>query len=227
MKATFYGHATVALDLGQSTVLFDPFITPNENAKHIDINSLTPDYIFLSHAHEDHVADLVAIQQNSGAEVVAIVETAQWVSKQGIAEEKIHPFNFGGTINLDFGTAKMVYALHTNSAPDGSYAGVAAGYVITSGDKKIYFAGDTALTMEMKLLEDEEIDWAILPIGGHFTMDVNDAIKAAKYVNAKHIIGIHYDTFPPIAIDKEDAISRFETAGFKLYLPEIGHSVKL
>lgn len=229
MKATYYGHSTLELDLDGTYLLFDPFITPNGLAGEIDINSIKPDYIFLSHAHEDHVADLFTVQKNSDAEVVAIVETAAWASKQGIPEGKIHPFNFGGTLKFNFGTAKMVYALHTNGAPDGSYAGVPAGYVIHSGDndKKIYFAGDTALTLEMKLLEDEELDWAILPIGGHFTMDVDDAIKAAGFINCQQIIGIHYDTFPPIAIDKEEAIAKFEKAGLQLFLPSIGDSVEL
>lgn len=227
MKATYYGHSTLELDLEGTYILFDPFITPNELAKDIDINSIKPDYIFLSHAHGDHVADLAAIQKNSDAEVVAIVETAAWVSKQGIPEDKIHPFNFGGTLKLQFGTAKMVYALHTNGAPDGSYAGLPAGYIIRGGNKKIYFAGDTALTQEMKLLENEELDWAVLPIGGHFTMDVDDAIKAAKFINCTQIIGVHYDTFPPIAIDKEEAIAKFEKAGLQLFLPSIGDSVEL
>ncbi|WP_028295869.1 metal-dependent hydrolase [Olivibacter sitiensis] len=227
MKATYYGHSTVELELVGASILFDPFITPNEKANNIDVESLNPDYIFLSHAHEDHVADLFAIQQQSGAEVAAIVETSAWANKGGIPQEKLHPFNFGGTLKLKFGTAKMVYALHTNGAPDGSYAGLPAGYVIHSGDKKIYFAGDTALTLEMKLLEDEALDWAFLPIGGHFTMDVDDAIKAAKLINCQNIIGIHYNTFPPIQIDKEEAIDKFEKAGLRLYLPSIGGTVSL
>lgn len=227
MKATFYGQSTVLLTLGDCEVLFDPFITPNELAKHIDVQSIKPKYILLSHAHDDHVADLMLIQENSGAQLIAIVETAAWASKQGIDESKITPMNFGGTVNLDFGTAKMVYALHTNSTPDLTYGGVPAGYLINSHGKKIYFAGDTALTMEMKLLEDEHIDWAILPIGGHFTMDVDDAIKAAKFINCSKVIGVHYDTFPPIKIDKEEAIAKFQEAGLQLHLPAIGASVDL
>src|SRR5690606_40047531 len=112
----------------------------------IDINILTPNYIVLSHAHGDHVADVAAIQKNSGAKVMAIVETAEWVGRQGIPESQIIAFNFGGTVKTDFGTIKMVYALHTNAAPDGQYAGVPAGYVLTSGSQTLYFAGDTALT---------------------------------------------------------------------------------
>ncbi|GAA4783395.1 metal-dependent hydrolase [Olivibacter ginsenosidimutans] len=227
MKATFYGHATVALDLEGANVLFDPFITPNEQAKAIDIHTLQPDYILLSHGHVDHVADVAAIQKNSNATVIAIVETAAWVNRQGVSEDKIVGINFGGTIKTSFGTAKMVFALHTNATPDGQYGGVAAGYLLKSGDKKIYYAGDTALTLEMKLLADEQLDWAILPIGDHYTMGVDDAIKAAGFINCKHIIGIHYNTFPPIKIDEEEAKRKFADAGLHLHLLAIGESIRL
>ena len=130
MKAIYYGHSSVALHLERSTILFDPFITPNPKAAGIDINSLKPDYILLSHAHDDHVADVAAIQKASKAKIMAVVETAMWVNRQDIPESDIIPFNFGGTVQTDFGSVKMVYALHTNCAPDGQYAGVPAGYVM-------------------------------------------------------------------------------------------------
>lgn len=227
MKAIYYGHSSVLLELEGAAVLFDPFISPNPKAAHIDIGSLKPDYIVLSHAHEDHVADVAAIQKSSRAKVMAIVETAMWVNRQDIPESAIIPFNFGGTVQADFGTIKMVYALHTNGAPDGQYAGVPAGYVLKSGGKTIYFAGDTALTMEMKLLENAGLDWAFLPIGGHFTMDVDDAITACQFINCKRVVGIHYDTFPPITIDKATAKQKFADAGLELHLPEIGGELTL
>lgn len=217
----------MALDLEGAQVLFDPFISPNEQAKHIDINTLKPDYILLSHAHGDHVADVAAIQKNANATVIAIVETAAWVSRQGVPQEKIVAINLGGTAKATFGTAKMVFALHTNGTPDEQYGGVAAGYLIKSGGKKIYYAGDTALTLEMKLLADEQLDWAVLPIGGHFTMDVDDAIKACGFINCKKIIGMHYNTFPPIKIDEEEAIRKFTEAGLELHLLKIGESLDL
>lgn len=227
MNAIYYGHSSVALELEGAKVLFDPFISPNPNASKIDINSLKPDYIILSHAHDDHVADAIAIQQHSKAKVLAVVETAMWVNQQGVAESDIIPFNFGGTVATDFGKIKMVYALHTNAAPNGQYAGVPAGYVLWSGGKKIYFAGDTALTLEMKLLESIGLDWAFLPIGGHFTMDVDDAITACQFINCKNIIGIHYNTFPPITIDAEAAKQKFSDAGVNLHLLEIGEELAL
>ncbi|MFC3199251.1 metal-dependent hydrolase [Parapedobacter deserti] len=227
MKAIYYGHASVALELEGATVLFDPYITPNPKAEKIDINNLKPDYIVLSHAHDDHVADVAAIQKRSKAKVMAVVETAMWVNRQDVPESDIIPFNFGGTVQTNFGSIKMVYALHTNCAPDGQYAGVPAGYVLQSGGKKIYFAGDTALTMEMKLLESVGLDWAFLPIGGFYTMDVEDAILASQFINCKNIIGIHYNTFPPISIDTDLARRKFEDAGFNLHLLDIGEEMSL
>src|SRR5690606_28549844 len=114
MKAIFYGHSSVMLELEGATVLFDPFISPNPQAAHIDINRLKPDYIVLSHSHDDHVADVAVIQKNSQAKVMAIVETAMWVKREEIPESQIIPFNFGCTVQTDFGTIKMLYALHTN-----------------------------------------------------------------------------------------------------------------
>ena len=227
MKAIYYGHSSVALHLGPSTVLIDPFITPNPKASGIDISQLKPDYILLSHAHDDHVADVAAIQKNSRAKVLAVVETAMWVNRQDIPESDIIPFNFGGTVQTDFGSVKMVYALHTNCAPEGQYTGVPAGYVLRSGGKTIYYAGDTALTLEMKLLEHVGLDWAFLPIGGHFTMDVEDAITASQFINCKNIVGMHYNTFPPITIDTEAAKRKFAAAGLQLHLLDIGEELAL
>jgi L-ascorbate metabolism protein UlaG (beta-lactamase superfamily) len=227
MKATYYGHSCVRLQGPNFDILFDPFIRPNGLAQHINVEEIKPQHIFLSHAHEDHVADMAYIQQNSGAQVVAIVETAAWVARQGVPADKITEMNFGGTLKTDWGTAKMVYALHTNGTPDGQYGGVPVGYVLTIAGKKIYFAGDTALTQEMKLLEHVDLDWAFLPIGGHYTMDVDDAIRAAEFVDCHNIIGIHYNTFPPISLDKTEAKKKFDDAGLNLHLPEIGETVQL
>jgi len=227
MKAIYYGHASIGFDFAGQEVLVDPFISYNPAAAHIDISSLQPEYIFLTHGHEDHVADMALIQKQSQATVAAIVETAAWVRRQGVPAEKVIEFNFGGTIETSFGKVKMVYALHTSSNPDGTYAGVPVGFVFESGGKKIYVAGDTGLTVEMQLLADLQLDWAFLPIGGHYTMDVADAVKAADFINCKQIVGVHYDTFPPIRIDQADAMAQFERAGKKLFLPAIGESIVL
>jgi L-ascorbate metabolism protein UlaG (beta-lactamase superfamily) len=225
MKLTFYGHASVGLEIDGIKLLFDPFITPNPLAKDIDINSLKPDYILISHGHGDHVADLEAIQKDSGAKVICIAEIAGWLGNKGISNT--HGMNIGGGFDFEFGRVKMVYALHSSSMPDGSYGGNPAGFLITSKDKKIYYAGDTALTYDMKLLADEDIDWAILPIGDNYTMGADDAIKATEFINCKNVIGVHYDTFPAIVIDKEAVKEKFIKAGINIQLPAIGETIGL
>ncbi len=225
MKFTYYGHATFELEVNGKKLLFDPFITPNPLASAIDISTLRPDYILLSHGHGDHIADLFEIQQNSGAKVIAIAEIAAWLAGKGIADA--HGMNLGGGFNFDFGRVKMVTALHSSSMPDGSYGGNPAGFIIYAEGKKFYFAGDTALTLDMKLLADENLDWAALPIGDNYTMGVDDAIKAAGFINCNNIIGVHYDTFPPIKIDVEEAKEKFVKAGLNLKLPAIGETLAL
>lgn len=227
MKATYYGQSCVEFDFDGTKVLMDPFISYNPLAKDVDISKIKPDYIFLSHGHQDHVADMFSIQQQSGATVATIVETADWVRKQGVPDDKVIEFNLGGTLDLPFAKVKMVYAAHSNSTPDGAYAGFPVGYVFFLKNKTIYFAGDTALTMEMKLLERYKIDWALLPIGGHYTMDVDDAVIAAEFVNCNNVIGIHYDSFPPIRINHEEAKKKFNESEVYLALPKIGDSIEL
>lgn len=218
ISVRYLGHSCFEFDFNGIKVLTDPFVSFNKLAKSVDMDSLKPDFVFLSHAHQDHVADLLYIQKQSGAKVVSIVETAAWVNKIGVAQENIIEFNFGGTLQFPFGDVKMLYALHTNSTPDGNYGGAPCGYLFKIKNKKIYFAGDTALTMEMKLLEDEGLDWTFLPLGGVYTMDMYDAVKASRFVNCQNIIGMHYDTFAPIVIDKEEALSLFSNAEAKLHL---------
>ena len=225
MKATYYGQSTVQIETGGTTLLFDPFITHNPLAKDVDVNSLKPDYILVSHGHGDHIADLATVQKNSGAKVICIAEIAEWLGKQSI---EAHGMNIGGGYNFEFGRVKMVNAVHSSALPDGSNGGNPAGYVVyTNEGKNIYFAGDTALTYDMKLLADENIDWAILPIGDNYTMGVDDAIKAAGFINCKNVIGVHYDSFPVIKIDKEEARAKFIKAGINIQLPGIGESIEL
>lgn len=225
MKTTYYGQSTIAIETESATLLFDPFITPNPAAKDVDINSLKPNYILVSHGHGDHVADLIAIQKASGAKIICIAEIAGWLNNQGI--DNVHGMNIGGGFNFDFGRVKMVNAVHSSTMPDGSAGGNPAGFLLYIDGKKIYFAGDTALTYDMKLLEDENLDWAYLPIGDNYTMGVDDAIKATNFINCKNIIGIHYDTFPVIQIDKEDVQAKFIKAGINFKLPAIGESITL
>ena len=225
MKVSFYGHSCLELHLERSSILFDPFIRPNKLASKIDVAEIKPDYILLSHGHEDHMADLFEIQKNSDATVICIADIAYWLNSKGLV--KIHAMNIGGSFGFDFGKVKMVNALHSSSLPDGSYGGNPAGFIIQADGKKVYFAGDTALFSDMKLMADENLDWAFLPIGDNFTMGIDDAIKAAGFINCKNIVGIHYNTFPPIQINEQEAFDKFAAAGLNLQLMPIGQSLEL
>jgi len=223
MKVTYYGHACFAAEVAGKTLLFDPFITGNELAKAIDINHVPADYILISHGHEDHMADAAAIAKRTGATLISNFEVTTWFGKQGL--QKTHPLNHGGGYRFDFGRAKFVNAIHSSSLPDGTYAGNPGGFVIESSEGNFYYAGDTALTMDMKLIgETTRLTFAALPIGDNFTMGVEDAIRAADFVHCNRVLGLHYNTFPPIKIDGEAAIKAFKAAGKELCLLQPGES---
>jgi L-ascorbate metabolism protein UlaG (beta-lactamase superfamily) len=225
MNFTYYGQSCFLLEADGKKFLFDPFITPNPLAKDIDITTIEADYILVSHGHGDHVADLVALGKQTGALVIAMVEVTEWAQKQGLTN--LHPMNFGRQ-KFDFGTLRMVWATHSSSMPDGSYGGNPAGFVLETAGKTIYFAGDTSLNADMKLLADlYTLDYAILPIGGNFTMDVDDAVLSSKYINCDKVIGVHYDTMPVITIDKEEALAKFKRENLTLLLPSIGETIAL
>ncbi len=225
MKYTYYGQSSFLLETETKKFLFDPFISQNPLAKDIDITKIEADYILVSHGHGDHVGDLISLAKQTKATVIAIPEVIGWVMKQGV--ENVHPMNFG-KYKFDFGTVRMVWATHSAGLPDGSYGGNPAGFVLELDGKQIYFAGDTGLTLEMKLLADlYKLDYAILPIGGNYTMDIDDAVIAASYINCNKIIGVHYDTFPVIEIDSKVAIESFKRAQKTLLLPEIGETISL
>ncbi|HTM98942.1 MAG TPA: metal-dependent hydrolase [Pedobacter sp.] len=225
MKYTYYGQSSFLLETETTKLLFDPFISQNPLAKEIDLTKIAADYILVSHGHGDHVGDLISLAKQTKATVIAIPEVIGWVMKQGI--ENVHPMNFG-KFKFDFGTVRMVWATHSAGLPDGSYGGNPAGFVLELDNKQIYFAGDTGLTLEMKLLADlYKLDYAILPIGGNYTMDIDDAVIAADYINCSKIIGVHYDTFPVIEIDSNVAVESFKRAQKQLFLPAIGETIVL
>ena len=220
MKVNYLGHSTFLFEIAGKKILIDPFITPNELASHIKVDEIECDYILVTHGHSDHVADLIPIAKRTGAKVISSFEIIDWLGKQGI--ENGHPMNLGGTWNFDFGSLKMVYAAHSNSMPDGTYGGTAAGFIIKAEGKTYYYAGDTSLNQEMKLFgEFNQIDFAFLPVGDNFTMGINDAIIASQFINCKNIIGMHYDTFGYIKIDHEKAVKAFADAGLNLHLLKI------
>ena len=225
MNLTYYGHSCFAVETGGRTLLFDPFITSNPLASAIDVNAIRADFILVSHAHQDHLADAAGIAKRTGATLIASFEVVQWLSKHGVA--KAHGVNHGGGAKFDFGRVKYVNAIHSSSFPDGTYGGNPGGFVVESAEGNFYYSGDTALTMDMKLIgESTKLAFAVLCVGGNFTMDAADAVKAAAFVQCDSIVGVHYDTFPPIKIDHHEAIKTFEAAGKRLHLLKIGETRK-
>ena len=221
MEITYYGHSCFLLELAGKRLLFDPFINGNELAKTVHIDEIRADYILVSHGHSDHTGDLVYLAKKTGALVIALWEITSWLEKQGIAH--VHPMNVGGRRNFPFGTVQMTYAAHSSSFEDGSYAGVAAGFIVSNNEKSIYYSGDTGLNAEMKLIgELNKIDLALMPIGGNFTMDAGDAALASNFIQCKRVIGLHYDTFGFIVIDQEQAKMNFRDKGVELILLKSG-----
>ena len=225
MKITFFGHASLGIEIAGKHILVDPYISANPKASHIDIHALKADYILLTHAHQDHILDVEAIAKRTNAIIISNAEIAGHYSKKGL---KSHPMNHGGSWKFDFGTVKFVNAIHSSSFPDGSYGGNPGGFVIEGEHKNIYIAGDTALTMDMKLIPMRtKLDLAILPIGNNFTMDIDDAIIASDFVECDKILGYHYDTFGFIEINHEQSIKKFFDKGKDLMLLKIGESIEL
>ncbi len=225
MKITFYGHACLGIEVSGKHLLVDPFISGNPKAAHIDMNTIKADYILLTHAHSDHTLDVEAVAARTNAVIVSNYEIASHYGNKGL---QYHPMNHGGSWKFDFGTVKYVNAIHTSSFGDGSYGGQPGGFVIEGEHKNIYIAGDTALTMDMKLIPMRtKLDLAILPIGSNFTMDVDDAIIASDFVACDKVLGYHFDTFGYIEINHEEAIRKFFNRGKDLMLLEIGASIDL
>ncbi|HEU4718873.1 MAG TPA: metal-dependent hydrolase [Bacteroidia bacterium] len=225
MKITYYGHSCFGVEIKGSHLLFDPFISHNPLASGIDIKRIKADFILVSHGHADHVGDTVAIAKHTGATVISVFEVCEWLGKQGVG--KTHPMNVGGKWIFSFGKVKCVNAVHSATLPDGSNGGCPMGFVIESEEGNFYFAGDTALHYDMKLIgEYRKIDFAFLPIGDNFTMGVDNAIIAADFINCGNIVGMHYDTFGYIKIDHGDATGKFSRSGKSLTLMKIGETME-
>lgn len=231
MRVQYLGHSAFLITTSSGEkLLLDPFITPNELAKgKVDVKNLKPDYIFLSHAHFDHIADAEEISKATEAPIIGVWEIHSYFSERGCPT---YPMNVGGTWRSPKSdsslSVKLVPAIHTSSFPDGRYGGVPVGFVIVDGNKTLYYAGDTALSLEMELISERHIlDVAILPIGGIFTMDVEDAAEAALLLDVEHVIGMHYDTFEPIRIDRAKALQEFKDNDCELHLMEIGEELDI
>lgn len=226
MKITFYGQNSLSLEIEGKYIIVDPFITGNDLSKDkVDIKQLKADYILVTHAHQDHTLDVEAIAKNTGATVVSNYEIANHYEAKDL---KVHPMNHGGSWEFDFGKVTYVNAIHTSSFPDGSYGGQPGGFVVEAGEKCIYIAGDTALTMDMKLIPmRHDLDLAVLPIGDNFTMGVDDAVIASDFIECNKILGCHYDTFGFIEIDHKVAKEKFKMKKKELLLLEIGESIEI
>lgn len=225
MKITFYGHASLGIQVNDVNILVDPFISGNPKASHINIDNLQADYILVTHAHQDHLLDVEAIAKRTDAVIISNFEIVSHYEKLGIEG---HPMNHGGTWDFDFGSVKYVNAIHTSSFPDGSYGGQPGGFVIEGEHKNIYIAGDTALTFDMKLIPMQtKLDLAILPIGDNFTMGIDDAIVASDFIECDKVLGYHFDTFGYIEIDHEVAKRKFFEKDKDLMLLEIGDFIEL
>ncbi len=206
----FLGHSCFELSDGNATVVIDPFLKPNNPVANVTADELEPDTILVTHGHVDHLADAVGLAQRTGATCAAIVELANWLGEQGI-EDVLDP-NLGGTVDFDWGWAKLVQAWHTSTTPGsdeapysptyGTVIGSAAGWVVNIGGTTVYHLGDTALFGDLELIAKRTpVDVALIPVGGHYTMDRHDAVVAAQLIGAPTVIPMHHSTFPPIETD--------------------------
>ncbi len=212
MEISYHGHSVVQIKTNDHTILMDPFITGNELCD-LDPDLVEPDVILLTHAHNDHVGDTVAIAKRTGALVVALNELAVYLGKQGITT---HPMNIGGSHTFDFGTVKFTHAFHSSAyeEEDGTfvYMGMPAGILLYAEGKTVYHVGDTGLFSDLKMIGDlNEVDVAFVPIGDNFTMGPEDALIAADWIQAKIVVPVHYDTFPVIKQDAKAFAARVQT----------------
>lgn len=226
MKIQYLGHSCFIVEFGSKHLIFDPFISGNPIAGNVALADIQVDYILLTHGHGDHVADAETIAKQCNAPIISNYEIAEWYQKKGLTA---HGMNIGGKFTFDFGTVKLVTAIHSSVLPDGTYGGNPFGFVIWNDKNCFYHAGDTALTLDMQLIPKicPLLDFAILPVGDYFTMGYEDAIIAADFIECSRIFGCHFDSFPPIKIDHHVAKTAFAEANKELILLEVGQVMLL
>jgi len=226
MKLKYYGHACFSVETGGKKLLFDPFITGNELAKHIELASVDADYILLSHGHADHIGDCITIAQSTNATIICNWEIHEWLNKRRVTNT--HPMNTGGSRDFTHFKVKCVVAQHSSSLPDGSYGGNPMGFIIYTNEGNFYYSGDTALTLDMQFIPKwAKLNFAVLPIGDNFTMGAVDAAECAGMIGCQTVVGVHYDTFGFITIDHAKAGEIFKEQGIELLLPNIGETITI
>jgi len=199
-KITWLGHNAWSIETGGNTILIDPFLSESPTAP-VKPDAVKADVILLSHGHGDHLGDTIAIAKRTGAKVLTNFEVSEWLKKKGLAGDHVVGMNPGGGMKQPFGHVKFTIAHHSSSMPDGTYGGVPCGLLLKLEEKRVYFACDTALFLDMKVIGDSGLDLAVLPIGDLFTMGPDDSIDAIKLLNPKRVAPCHYNTFPPIVQD--------------------------
>jgi L-ascorbate metabolism protein UlaG (beta-lactamase superfamily) len=227
MRFTYFGHSAAYLETRTERFLFDPFLTGNPKAS-VSAAEVEPTYIIVTHGHGDHVGDTVAIAKRTDAMVITTYELGVWLGAQGV---KVTPLNHGGWARFPFGRIRFTVAFHSSSVSEEGgralYMGEAAGVVLETEEKIIYHAGDTALFSDMRLIaEDAPIDLALLPIGDYFTMGPKDAAKAVGYLKPKHVVPIHYGTFPPIDVDPQEFVKQAEGHGAAIHVLKPGYNLE-
>ena len=227
MKITWLGHNCWSIDTGKHKLLVDPFLDDSPTAP-IKAADAEADFVVVSHGHFDHIADAAPIAKRTGATVIANFEVGEWLKGQGVAAEKVEQMNPGGVISLPFGKIKLTVAHHSSSLPDGSYGGVACGLLFDFSEHRVYFACDTALFSDMRLIGDAGINLAVLPIGDRFTMGPADAVEATKLLTPEYVAPCHYNTWPPIEQDA-DAWAREirQQTSAQPHTPEPGETITL
>jgi L-ascorbate metabolism protein UlaG (beta-lactamase superfamily) len=226
VEIRWLGHACFELEAGGSKVLVDPFLTGNPSAA-ASADEVEPDVILLTHGHADHFGDVVDIAKRTGATVVANTELANELSE---SLENVFDPNIGGTVKFDWGAVKLVPAWHTATSPNGTVH-TPAGLLIFIGDRLVYHLGDTALFSDLQLIarRGDKVDLALVPIGGHYTMDRYDAVTAVEFIQPQQVIPCHYNTFPPIETDAQAFKEDVQNAGFSEVIvlePGASHTVK-
>jgi L-ascorbate metabolism protein UlaG (beta-lactamase superfamily) len=224
---TYYGHGTFGIDADGTKIVLDPFFAPNNPAATVTADDVEADYILITHGHGDHIADAVPLAKRTGATCICNAEIAGWLGNQGV--EKVHPLHIGGGNSFPFGRVKLTIAHHGSGLPDGSYGGNPAGILLNFNDgADVYFAGDTALTYDMRLIGDAGgVDLAVLPIGDNFTMGPDDAAIAAEFVKAKRVVPCHYNTWPYIEQDPELFAAKMEAVDIDCSIMAVNDTLTL